>query len=124
MLVFLSCPPIPLEVFPISDLAIRQWGTTGGMRGVPIPYHLEALLLALDPDGSLTIRDTPPQVSYRVLPSPLSELEAKFYYAGLFSAPILVARSRTTPWEVPTGPDTYQKLQELLAAINKPFDLD
>ena len=54
-----------------------------------------------------------PQTSCRTLPSPLSELEAKFYYAGLHSAPVLVARTGTTPWEVPTGPGTYQKLEEL-----------
>ena len=101
-----------------------MWGTTGSMRGEPIPSHLEALLLALNPDGSLTIRDTPPQTSCRTLPSPLSELEARFYYTGLYSAPTLVARSSTTPWEVPTSPETYQKLQELLAALNKPYDLD
>ena len=93
------------------------------MRGEPIPSHLEALLLALNPDGPLTLRDIPPHAFCRTLPSPLSELEAKFYCAGLFSAPPLVARSSTTPLEVPTSPETYQKLQELLAAINKPFDL-
>ena len=90
----------------------------------PIPSYLTALLSALNPDGSLTVRDTTPQASCRVLPSPLSELEAKFYYAGLFAAPILVARTSTAPWKVPTGPETYQKLQELRATINKPFDLD
>ena len=93
------------------------------MRGEPIPSHLEALLLALNPDGFLTLRDIPPHAFCRTLPPPLSELEAKFYYAGLFSAPPLVARSSTTPLEVPTSPETYQRLQELLAAINKPFDL-
>ena len=111
---------IPLEVYPIPGLATRLWGNTGG----PIPAHLEDLLLALNPDGSLTLQDTPPQTSCRTLPSPLSELEARFYYTGLYSAPILVARSGTTPWEMPTSPETYQKLQELLTALNKPFDLD
>jgi len=111
---------IPLEVYPIPGLATRLWGNTGG----PIPAHLEDLLLALNPDGSLTLQDTPPQTSCRTLPSPLSELEARFYYTGLYSAPILVARSGTTPWEMPTSPETYQKLQELLVALNKPFDLD
>ena len=92
------------------------------MRAEAIPSYLEDILSALNPDGSLTIRDTPPQISCRTLPSPLSELEARFYYAGL-SMP-LVARSSTTPWEVPTGPETYQKWQELLAAIDKPFHSD
>jgi hypothetical protein len=45
--------------------------------------------------------------------SPLSEVEAKFYYAGLLSAPVLVARTSTTPWEVPNGPDAYCKHKEL-----------
>jgi len=94
------------------------------VRQEPIPRHLVALFDALQPDGSLALGDSPSQVSHRVLPSPLSELEVKFYYAGLRSAPILVARSSTTPWEVPTGPDTYQKLQELLAVVNKPFYSD
>ncbi|KAF8500381.1 hypothetical protein F5888DRAFT_1610419 [Russula emetica] len=32
-------------------------------------------------------------------------MESKFYYAGLPTAPILIARSSTTPWEeAPTGP--------------------
>jgi hypothetical protein len=36
-------------------------------------------------------------------------MESKFYYAGLPTAPVLVARSSTTPWEpedseVPTSP--------------------
>jgi len=94
------------------------------VRQQPIPLHLVALFEAVRPDGSLALEDTPSQVSCRVLPSPLSESEAKFYYAGLRSAPILVAHSSTTPWEVPTGPDTYQKLQELLAAVDKPFYSD
>jgi len=124
VIVFSSRESIPPEVYPISELATLMWGTTTSMIGESIPYHLQDLLLALNPDGSLTIRDTPPQASCRALPSPLSELEVKFYYTGLYSAPILVAHSNSTPWEVPTGPDTYQKLQELLVALNKPFDLD
>lgn len=95
------------------------------VRAKAFPSHLEALLSALGPDGSLTIGGTSPQVSCRVLPSPLSELEAKFYYAGLVSAPTLVARTSTTAWEVPTSPETYQKLQELRAVVDgPPADLD
>ena len=91
------------------------------MQSDPIPSHLAALLSALRPDGSLAIGDSP---SCRVLPSPLSELEAKFYYYGLCSAPPLVARTSTTPWKVPTSPETYQKLQELRASLDEPFDWD
>lgn len=38
-----------------------------------------------------------------VSPSPLSEMEATFYYAGIPSDAPLVARSSDTPWEMPTG---------------------
>ncbi|KDQ10865.1 hypothetical protein BOTBODRAFT_471103 [Botryobasidium botryosum FD-172 SS1] len=34
-------------------------------------------------------------------PSPPSEIEAKYYYAGLSSLPTLIARTSTTPWEMP-----------------------
>ena len=40
-------------------------------------------------------------------------MEAKFYYAGLPSTPVLVARTGTTPWEAPTGPEAYRKIKEL-----------
>ena len=36
-------------------------------------------------------------------------MERKFYYAGLPSAPILVARSSTTQWEAPIGPEAYPR---------------
>ena len=91
-------------------------------RAEAFPSHLEAILSSLNPDGSLTIGDSTP--SCCTLPSPLSELEAKFYYTGLYSGAPLVARSGTTPWDVPTSPETYQKLQEFRAALDKPFDLD
>ncbi len=39
--------------------------------------------------------------------------ESKCYYAGLPSAPILVARTSTTPWKAPTGPEAYHRLKEL-----------
>ncbi|KAK0497222.1 hypothetical protein EDD18DRAFT_1161168 [Armillaria luteobubalina] len=47
------------------------------------------------------------------LPLPPSAMEAKFYYTGLPSAPVLVARSSTNPWELPTGPEAYQQPKEL-----------
>lgn len=40
--------------------------------------------------------------------SPPSEMES-----NLPSAPILVARTGTTPWEVPTGPEAYLRHKEL-----------
>ena len=41
--------------------------------------------------------------------SPPSEMEAKFYYARLPSVPgpVLVARTSTTPWEEPDGPENW-----------------
>ncbi|KAI0042261.1 hypothetical protein FA95DRAFT_1610323 [Auriscalpium vulgare] len=51
----------------------------------------------------------PPQSSSLTLPSPPSEMEAKFYYAGLPSAPVLVARSSTTPWKIPTSVEEYHE---------------
>ena len=58
----------------------------------------------------------PPQSSSLTLPSPPSEMEAKFYYAGLPSAPILVARTSTSPWDVKNvkelGPANHAALGE------------
>jgi len=45
-------------------------------------------------------------------------MEAKFYYSGLPSAPVLVARTGSTPWEAPTGPEAYRKLKELRVVGN------
>ncbi|THU84852.1 hypothetical protein K435DRAFT_397583 [Dendrothele bispora CBS 962.96] len=43
----------------------------------------------------------------------MSMTEAAFYYAGLPSAPILIARTSTTPWKAPTGPEAYLRRKEL-----------
>ncbi|KAG8972565.1 hypothetical protein FRC05_009798 [Tulasnella sp. 425] len=68
--------------------------------------------------------DIPPlQGSSLTLPSPPSEMEAKFYYAGLPSAPRLVARTSTTPWEAPTGPEAYRKVKELRVVGNRALKL-
>ena len=48
-------------------------------------------------------------------PNPFQD-EYKFYYAGLPSTPILVARTGTTPWEEPPGMEAYRKAKELRAA--------
>lgn len=53
-----------------------------------------------------------------MFPFPPSEMEANFYYAGLPSAPALVARTSTTPWEAPTGLEAYQNIKELRAVGN------
>ena len=116
-LVFSSLHPV---LTPAFATACKK-AYTDHVREKAFPSHLEAILSCVNPDGSLTIPDSP---SCRTLPSPLSELEAKFYYTGLYSAPPLVARTGTTPWEVPTSPETYQKLQELRAAVDHSDDID
>ena len=55
------------------------------------------------------------------LPTPLSAMEANFYYLGFPSCPILVARSSTTPWEVPSGPEENWKLKELGLGSSHPI---
>ena len=57
------------------------------------------------------------QGSLPTLPPPVSDEEAKHYYHGLqdhdYSTPILVARTGTTPWEMPTGPEAFHKPKEV-----------
>ncbi|KAK7447048.1 hypothetical protein VKT23_014258 [Stygiomarasmius scandens] len=57
-------------------------------------------------------------MSSSTLPPPPSEKEAKFYYAGLPSGPVLVARTYTTPWKAPTGPEAYRVIKELRTVGN------
>ncbi|KAJ6580227.1 hypothetical protein B0H10DRAFT_2235420 [Mycena sp. CBHHK59/15] len=59
-----------------------------------------------------------PQSSSLILLSPPSEMETKFYYAGLPSSPVLVARTGATSWKAPTGPEAYRKIKELCAVGN------
>ena len=47
------------------------------------------------------------------LPPRLSDMESRFYYSGLPSNPILVARTGSTPWEKPTGPEEYPRKKQL-----------
>jgi len=68
----------------------------------------------LEPIGSLSAGDSPPpQPSSLTLPTPPSETEAKLYYYGLPSRPVLVARSGNTPWKVSSGPFKYPPTKEL-----------
>lgn len=57
-----------------------------------------------------------------MLPSPPSEMEAKFYYAGLPSSPVLVARTGRTPWKAPTGLEAYRVLKELRPVGDHPLN--
>ncbi|EUC54593.1 hypothetical protein RSOL_057900, partial [Rhizoctonia solani AG-3 Rhs1AP] len=75
------------------------------MTESPLPDHLARL----PPANNIP----PPDNSCLTLPSPLSAMEATYYYAGLDPPPILVARSSTTPWEPPSGPNAEWDFQEL-----------
>ncbi|KAK7447047.1 hypothetical protein VKT23_014257 [Stygiomarasmius scandens] len=56
------------------------------------------------------------------LPSSPSEMEVKFYYAGLPSSPVLVARTGA-PWKAPTGPEAYRVIRELRPVGNHALKL-
>jgi hypothetical protein len=45
-------------------------------------------------------------------------MEARSYYYGLPSRPVLVARTGTTPWQPPTGPEAYLRPKELRTVFN------
>jgi len=49
---------------------------------------------------------------------PISDIEAKHYYYGLYSKPVLVARSGNDAWEQPTGPEAYLRPKELRTVGN------
>jgi hypothetical protein len=59
------------------------------------------------------ITGIPPPESSFIPQSPLSMREAYLYYCGLPSDPVLVARTGTTPWIDPTGPEAYLPSKEL-----------
>ncbi|KAG0123145.1 hypothetical protein HOY82DRAFT_511576 [Tuber indicum] len=50
-----------------------------------------------------------------------SDLEAKNYYYGLYSRPVLVARTGTDIWECPTGPEAYLHPKQLRPIGNHPL---
>ena len=60
----------------------------------------------LSPGGYFTSQTTSSPLPH------ISDLEAKHYYAGLPSAPVLIARTGP-PWVVPTGPEAYTRPKEL-----------
>ena len=51
-------------------------------------------------------------------PYPISDLEAKYYYYGLYSKPVLVARTGNDTWIRPTGPEAYFRPKELKTVGN------
>lgn len=54
-----------------------------------------------------TTRTTPSE------PPHLSETESRLYYYGLHSKARLIARTGSTPWEEPTGPEASWRAKEL-----------
>ena len=60
----------------------------------------------LSPEGYFTTQTTSSPVPH------VSDLEAKHYYAGLPSAPVLIARTGPL-WVAPTGPEAYLRAKEL-----------
>jgi hypothetical protein len=62
--------------------------------------------------------DSTDTISSSSLPHSVSKLEARSYYAGQPSSPILVYRTSTTPWKRPTGPEAYRLLLELKPVFN------
>lgn len=57
--------------------------------------------------------DSASRMSSPSLPGPISTEEAESYYSGLYSSPVLVYRTGTTPWTKPTGPEAYHWRKEL-----------
>ena len=55
-----------------------------------------------------------------LIPSPL---EAKSYYAGIPSSPVLVARTGTTRWKPPTGTEADQNPKELYSVGPHPLKM-
>jgi len=62
-----------------------------------------------------------PQDSSASFRLPLSDVEAKKYYHGLPSKPILVARTGTDTWKQPSGPWPCLPVKELRTVGNHPL---
>ena len=61
------------------------------------------------------------EYKHDTFPSPPPEMETKFYYIGLPSKPVLIARTGTTPWKAPAGPEAYLTRKELRPVGNHPL---
>ncbi|KAK7030280.1 hypothetical protein VNI00_014297 [Paramarasmius palmivorus] len=94
---------------------------------------MEAALNVTEWDKVLRFPPTPPLSELRLISayskedkspstlSPLSKQEAEFYYRGLSSSPVLVARTSTAPFTVPKGFDAYGKRKELRPVGDHPL---
>jgi hypothetical protein len=105
-----SLPPVISAEFVALCIEVAnamEWDKT--LRFPPTPTFSDLGLTSSPAKGDISS----PQSSSVTLSSPLSEMEAKHYYGGLPSAPVLVARTSTTPWEEPTGPEAYRTVKEL-----------
>jgi len=69
---------------------------------------------AASPTDDFTMRTTPE-------PPHLSETESRLYYYGLPSEVRLIARTGSTPWEEPTGPETSWRAKKVGPASSHPI---
>jgi len=60
--------------------------------------------------------------SAEITAAPISDLEAKHYYYGLRSRPILVARTGNDTWKLSTGPWAHPPCKELRPVGNHPLN--
>ncbi|KAH9986587.1 hypothetical protein BJV77DRAFT_965122 [Russula vinacea] len=92
---------------------------TGESKGERHLVPTRALKLLLAPYIGLAVKFDLSN-AHRTCPRapPPSELEASFYYSGLPSGPVLVARTGATLWKAPTGPEAYRVIRELRAVGN------
>ncbi|CUS13209.1 unnamed protein product [Tuber aestivum] len=73
------------------------------------------------PGASFTNQTTSPQGSTSSPYVPISPMEAKHYYHGLYSRAVLVARSGTDPWIPPAGPEADFPRKYLRPVGNHPI---
>ncbi|KAI0259468.1 hypothetical protein BC834DRAFT_1017862 [Gloeopeniophorella convolvens] len=85
-------------------------------RAIPAPSSSELSDFAVS--DSVVDELASPQSITASFRAPISDLEAKHYYHGLPSKPVLVARTGTDAWKPPTGPEVYFRCKELRVVGN------
>ncbi|KAF5383272.1 hypothetical protein D9615_004809 [Tricholomella constricta] len=97
--------------FPYSTESASLTADDAGMRGT----RMESRSLGLVSPGSTV------PAAIQAAPCPPSAVEAKCYYYGLPSRPLMVARSSTNVWVAPTGPEAYLIPKELEPISSHPL---
>jgi hypothetical protein len=77
-------------------------------------YDENSLITSLGSDSNAT-HDPDPD------PHAVSNMEARFYYAGLHSRPTLLYRTGKEKWSPPRGPWAYHRLKELCEVFTHPI---